>query len=628
MANISVTINEQNSQNSFDSYQLRPRAVIAIFPFKIRPIYPYVVIEPTQAYDFKDYLDLRNNVIIIADDILAMDIGTGKGAPNHTLQAQLAPTSGDIEFIQACAPGDHVMAWIVNGTTALEDLINKLKNLEPANQYESGLKFYGQVMEIQESFRVGQTGVKNTRYNLVASGFNQYNAQIYYSPFLTPKDSTNEAAFLFPKLFYKTIGDNVIQKIYSKEEGGPLSIQKQLKFMHKLLLGPGPGPTASNSPIKSVNGAFSVPKQVAKVFGRSGGSQDPTFADLASVILGLQTSGGDGPLGPNFKLDDSDINSNGDTFGCYWEPKQESDYLKGRKALRVSPTMGGTIYSLLQQVSNPAINEMYFTLRPDPSGNGNILPTMVCRQLPFITKVVDSLNNFNYTKFFDLPRFIIPKEIIMGYEISRSDALRLNATMVRQDASQGKPGLQGVVDSVAIQYGNWAFDTSDIKRNGMRFYPVKVDQDLIALDDKKASEVIRSYTAFISSIISNQHLKYNGVIQTFGIFDPICVGENLEFNNIVFHIEGVKHVYQVQNGLPIFRTTLSISHGIHKSGDLEALQDKENYKQFSDMRSGIIKEGTYKTIFVKASGNAGTTDTTGGSFETTEGNSGNFGGLV
>lgn len=613
MAESIVLLNEKHNQKASDSYQLRPRAVVAVFPYLIREIDPQIIsVNYKPAKEYSDYLNLRQKVIIIADDVLSLNISTAKGAPSHTLQATLAPLAQTQDYLQLIAPGDFIMSWIVNGSTALEDLIAKIKKLDPCNEYDSGLKFFGQVMSIQENYRIGANGLKNLRYSISASGFNQYNAQIFFSPFIVPKDATNEAGFLFPQLVFKNLGDNVVEKIYSDKNGDqPLSIHRQLQIFHQLLLGPGPG-TIKNNPVKSVNGAFGVPDSVAKVFGRDvSKSGVNTFADLSSVILGVQQFSDSqesawGPLGPKFKLADSvyDKKSNDQSsrsYGTYWEPEDDNLKLKGRKALKISPTMGGTVYSMLQQLSNSTINEMYVTLRAEPTPDARILPTFVCRQLPFIIEPIEKLNNFPYTKYFDLPRFLIPKEIVTEYGLSRNDALRLNSTMVRQDCSLSRPELQGMVDAIAIQYGNWSFDSNDIRRNGMRFYQVKVDQDLVALDDKKAKNVIRDYTAFISSIISNQHLKYTGTIQTFGIFDPICIGENLEFNDIVFHIESVNHVYQIQNGLPIFRTNFTLSHGTHKSGDLDALQEKDSRKGFESMRGGIIKESKYKTILVSSS---------------------------
>ena len=618
-----IEINKNFSSNSSDATNLRPRAVVAIFPFIVRELTPFITISENPSTEkYKDYLNLRNKIIIIVDDILSLNISTAKSGPNHTLQATLAPldfskerksgltstsTSENniINYLQRIAPGDYVMSWIVNGTDALDELLIKLRDLKPANEYNSGLKFLGQVMNIQETFRVAANGQKTIRFNMSASGFSQYNSQIFYSPFQTKKDASNEAAATFPSTFFENLGGNIVEELYSNKDGGALGIHKQFKNMHKILLGPGPSKISEAQPIRSVNGAFGVPAEVINILGRksqSSGAED-TFADLCSVILGVQTFDQQkkyGVLGPSFELESSFKHPSGKVYGAYYEPTggaKDKYFLKGRKGLRISPTMGGTVHSLLQQVSNPTINETYYTLRPEPTEKGDILPTLVCRQLPFITKLTEEIKDFPFTLYFDLPRFMIPKEIIMGYDISRNDALRLNSIMTKPSASVAKPKLQEFLDSLALQFGNWSSDPNDIKRNGMRFYPVQLDQDIIALDAQETETVIRKYTAFLISVINNQHLKYTGSIQTFGIFDPICVGENIEFNNIVFHIENVAHNYQIQGGIPVFRTTLALTHGTHKSGNLEALQIAKNYNEFESMHGGIIKDGKYPTEF-------------------------------
>ena len=618
---------ELKQLNASDSVQSRPRAVVLVFPYNEREIEPKIMInEPAAPAEdrYQSYLNLRNKYIIISDDILSATINTAKGNPNHNLQLSLAPLGlnemmkdgastksnpNTVNYLQKFCPGDWIMCWIVAGTDEQRKLIDKIKKGEATNSYDSGLKFIGQVMNINESFRVSSNGMKTKRFTVSAAGFNQYNSQIFYSPFVGQKANSSSGAYLFVENFYKYLQDNIIQKAYDKKDGGPLNIQKQFKGLHKVLLGPGPGDGNSKEIVRSSNGAFGVPSELAVALGRK---LDPssfrTYADICSVIIGVQQFSEDrdtgeeddtyGVLGPAFKLETS-TSRNGRTYGAYYEPdgNQEDLFLKGRKALRVSPTMGGTIYSLLQQVSNSAINEMYFTLRPEPNKEGNILPTLVCRQLPFADHLIEEIEDFSYTKYFDMPRFKIDPKTALAYDISRSEAMRLNTVMARMTVTSVKPNGGEFLDGMAIANGNWAFDENDIKRHGQRFYPVNIDQDVLALNEAKDVKVVRKYASFVTSIVTNQHLKYTGNLQIVGVHDPICVGENCEFNDIVFHIEGVSHTYQVSEGLPSFRTTLSLSHGIHKSGDYDALNESEAYELFENMAGGIVKEGQFPTEF-------------------------------
>lgn len=616
---------EIDEQNTADSVQSRPRAVVAVFPYIVRQIYPNIAInEPQESLTYQDYLNLRNKCIIISDDVLSAAVSTAKGSPNHTLQLSLAPLghskirkAGDssvsisnnnvVDYLQRMAPGDWIMCWIVKGMEEQEKLIDQLREQKtPANGYDSGLKFLGQIMNINESFRVNANGMKSKRFTVSAAGFNQYNSQIFYSPFLAAKDGTPTGAALFIKTFYKNLKQDVVSKVYDDQEGGALNIQKQLKVMHQTLLGPGPGDGNKEQPIRSTNGAFGVPAEMAKVLGRrTENGNFTTYADICSVILGVQhfseRDDDTGVLGPSyFKASNAAKKKDGTEYGAYYEPPEalKNLFLKGRKALAVSPTMGGTVYSMLQQVSNSAINEIYFTLRPEPTKDGNILPTMVCRQLPFVTKLIEPIDDFSYTNYFDMPRFLLNPKTVLAYDLSRSEALRLNTVMARMSVVNAKPGGQTVLDGMATANGNWAFDSNDIKRHGQRFYPVNIDQNIITLNEAKSFTTVRKYAAFVTSVIANQHLKYTGNVQTVGIHAPICVGENCEFNDIVFHIEGVSHTYQVgEGGLTTFRTTLSLSHGIHKNGKLDALNDAHAYELFDQMCGGIIKDGLFPTEF-------------------------------
>ena len=56
----------------------------------------------------------------------------------------------------------------------------------------------------------------------------------------------------------------------------------------------------------------------------------------------------------------------------------------------------------------------------------------------------------------------------------------------------------------------------------------------------------------------------NGTFQCIGITEPITVGDNLEIDHVVYHIEGVIHncSINVSNGVKSFRTIIKASHGV------------------------------------------------------------------
>jgi hypothetical protein len=56
----------------------------------------------------------------------------------------------------------------------------------------------------------------------------------------------------------------------------------------------------------------------------------------------------------------------------------------------------------------------------------------------------------------------------------------------------------------------------------------------------------------------------NGTFVCVGIQAPIAIGDNLEFEDVVYHIEQVVHSCSVNpaNGIKTFRTIISVSQGI------------------------------------------------------------------
>jgi hypothetical protein len=103
-------------------------------------------------------------------------------------------------------------------------------------------------------------------------------------------------------------------------------------------------------------------------------------------------------------------------------------------------------------------------------------------------------------------------------------------------------------------------DDMDIARNGLRPYLTTVP---CALEN-----VIEGgpgmWMALLSDIVMGQHMTLTGVLQTVGIQAPICIGDNIEWEGAVFHIEGVTHSCQIApGGQKSFTTTLNLTHGVH-----------------------------------------------------------------
>lgn len=606
--------------NAGDAHVQNPSALIVVYPYKIRKISPIkAVANKDKITQLNSYLELRSDPIIITGDVSSLNISTKKAGLFHNMSCVLVSKKNYLSLI---SPGDYVVCWIVNSNTQLEDLINRIKTEKSANAYDSGLKFFGKAYTIQETFQVNGS-LTETRYRLNAIGFDQYNGQIYYSPFLNVGENGPVSNQLFIDKFFSGIqtDNESFTAVLAKEK---FSIHEQFIFWHKVLLGPGSSQTeASSTPITTVNGTFGIPKTITKLFNRDvslNSSQFHTFADLMNVFVGIQKfdQGGNGVLGPDFILKDYVHNSGGRKYGMYWEPQNAKFKLAGRKMINITPNFQANIISVLQQHSNPLINEMYCCLRPEPSTLSPIVPTLVCRQIPFTTTgnfvksdggVLSNVNvnpdNIPFTLFLDLPRFQIDNTIVKSYEISRSDALRTNCVITTFSVDSGTEGTNIIYPAIALSNAGWVFDINDCKRSGLKAYQAKIDQDYFNLSDQQQENVkkLDAYNFLISDFMANMHLRYTGTISCVGIVDPICIGENLEYNDFVFHIEGVDHSYNVEqpSGIRSFSTTLAVSHGVHKSGDIEAIDnvngnDRNNFlgnektKKFYQDSSGYVQE--------------------------------------
>jgi hypothetical protein len=102
-------------------------------------------------------------------------------------------------------------------------------------------------------------------------------------------------------------------------------------------------------------------------------------------------------------------------------------------------------------------------------------------------------------------------------------------------------------------------------------------------EDKKSptNTLAKTWTHLVADWVINGHLKECGTFTCVGLQDNICVGDNLEFDGTVYHIEGVNHAFQVNpNGIKTFQTTISVSYGIDARSDSSNLYFTE--MQYTD----------------------------------------------
>lgn len=633
--------------NMTDAQTASPRAVMAIFPFQYTEVLTAQAITQGQANDLLNAYSsdvttkLRTDEpVIVTSDILSLSMTQNKSNPVGTLNAILA--SGIYNYLGVCNPGDYVMVWICPDIVTTNDLIQNIRQLQACNDIKYGLKFFGKIFSIDENFSIDGTGVKIVRYNLTANSFDQYMSQIFTNPFVSPDANNDPSKLLYANQFFsQTIGGITNGQNADLFTNIEFNAQYQVAYLHQALLGHVNLTAASSQAVlAALNNTFVIPQQIGQLFGmniQNQNSQDPlSFMDITNVIIGVQTFGsGTIPspfgntgnninpatpdFGPDFNLQGAADNSVMNNLGKMYWPQSQDNYLKGIRALNISPNMAGSNWQLVKEVSNSVINEMYTTLRLSPTGD-SIFPTFICRQLPFSLNKIQSngsisspsdgqgpdtgsaTETFNVTMYGDLPRFKIQKEQIIAYTLNKNNQNRVNLFWLLPTAYT--PGQQPIIqNAINLAVNGFSFDPSDTKRHGVRLFRNQIYEQY-NLQTAAAQQKISKYSQLLQDINGNLHLKLNGTLVTWGIYDPICIGENLEIydddnkTGILFHIEAINHSYQVLNGLPIFRTSFNLSYGL-------GLDENENVMQNENEDSADVFHPNYDFISQYVNGNDG-----------------------
>jgi hypothetical protein len=80
------------------------------------------------------------------------------------------------------------------------------------------------------------------------------------------------------------------------------------------------------------------------------------------------------------------------------------------------------------------------------------------------------------------------------------------------------------------------------------------------------------------------YLRLDGQIELFGIQEPIDVGDNIQFEDVVYHIESMSHTCVVTpDGVKSFSTSIALSHGM-PADQSEATKDFPRYAGFSNKK--------------------------------------------
>lgn len=553
-----------------------------------------------------------NKKLIITSDCTQITINKGKANYLKTLNANLKQT--DINYLNEIFPGDWIFAHIVKNEEELNNLIANIRDNKPVNKFEDGLKFVGRVNSIKKRVSVarGLRPNKTTNITINAIAFKELATFLFYDYSLSEHDiEYNNIGTWLAKLGYR------IQDLFgniNKDNRQDDNVHLIIPSLVDLIIGKGiniktlsPATEQSQGQLQSAFGAgdsktaeapyaYTIPKEVGILLGMSqnsteegGPSKKPgvtSFADIFEMLYGVQKYEGKPTNKPETFIPTLDSST-------------------GRRRYTGKPMLGSMVpfmpafvnkplWNVLQNYLNPVLNEMYTCFRVNP--DGNIMPTMVLRQIPFSTDVFNSVvegnkdkqtihrftleqaygdietekdvsnslptdltndpyKNITLTRFLELPRWRIHPTMVHDIELGRSDATRCNFIHVYgQDSALSKQNT--ITEQIALNPP--VRDDLDIQRSGLHSFMQTINVGISSTIGKTPS----AWMHVIADFLMGHHLTVSGNISCTGIYAPICEGDNIEFEGIVFHIESLTERCGMRGSAKYFETDLVLSNGV------------------------------------------------------------------
>lgn len=528
--------------------------------------------------------------LVVENDCVALSVSSSKGVLTPSMQATLLET--DVNYATAIAPGDFVFVNMLNWKEDARRIVNIARSKETGaiNGIKDGFKGVFKVQSVRKKIVTDENGTKRVYVAITGFAFTEFNNTIYYNPYLRrDNQGTDKDNLLFATNLQSDYG-----KLITPDKNP--DCQDLIRLLIQSFIGNGisdQGQTVTDGTVITANTHFTIPQQVGKFLGVSSAT---AAKDVYNYVFGIQKYSGSAGTTLASGMNPSNLKSAEGRF--YYT----SDPCVGQSLLRAEYWNQQKAWAIINQYTNAPLNELFTCFRIAP--NGKVMPTVVYRQIPFSTDHVDE-EPFNVTalttKFLNLPRWKIHPALIIGVDLGRDEAARIN--FVQYYATPPTDvGKENAYMSVQTAAGNYVHDVNDVMRSGLRPLVVTTSfQDLTIANNKYIGKICAN---ILGDAIIGEHLKLNGTLECAGIVDPIAVGDNLEYDGNVYHIEEVNHMCSVSpdNGVTMFRTVVRLSHGVDardsKSGPTYAemqhtvaYQDrKDNYVNGDRTLPGVSEE--------------------------------------
>jgi hypothetical protein len=521
-------------------------------------------------WEYRDLLrtptDTPNAVrdpLIVESDCLQVTVSDNKGTLTPNMNAILVET--DINYTAAVHPGDFVFVNMLNWEEDARAVATKAASGEPINGLDDGFKGLFKVQGVRRTIRVDPlSGTKTVLIRIDGFAFTEFNNTIYFNPNLINVNNLNNIGLF--------IGD--ISKSWTTfvSQSGKPFIQEIIAFLIQTMIGCGLPASATQvaAMVTSPNNHFLVPLQVGQLLG----VEVPTALsakDLYVYLFGIQQYSSSQAQDTATGMNPS--NSLALKYpGFYYTG---TDFCPGNSLLKPEYWNQVKLWDIINQYTNSPLNEIYTCFRvapPTTDSLGNavaprVMPTLVFRQIPFTSPDFvgqtfgtqdANASTIKVTSFMNVPRWKIGSEMVYSLDLGTDESARVNFVQYYAKSSFTKNGTDIAAETALT---NYVYDKDDIARSGLRPYVVQNQ-----FEDLPNSLVYSApiWARILGDAVMGAHLKLNGTIECVGIVDPIAIGDNLEFDNVVFHIEQIAHTCVINpvNGIKSFRTTISVSHGI------------------------------------------------------------------
>lgn len=491
----------------------------------------------------KDFTKTRaTDPLVVENDCVNVAVNVNKGTLTHSMNASLVQT--DVNYMTDVAPGDFVFVNMLNWSSHARRVADQARASKPINGWNDGFKGVFKIQSVRKVVQTDiNTGTKTVVFRISGFAFTEFNNTIYFQP-----EMINQAESQNISLYTANIQTSWSLLVSNK---GLTNGQDLIRAIIESFIGAGltdEGIRDKQGNVKSPNTLFYIPKLVGTLLGVKGAT---AAKDIYNFLFGIQqyAAGAAATLSAGFNPVNLETSGEGRFLftksRCKGESLQKPEYWNQVK-----------IWSILNQFTNSPLNEMFSTFRV--STNGRIMPTIVYRQIPFTNEDFKN-EKFEVTRFMNIPRWKIDPALVYSVDIGRDEAARVNFVQYfgRSALSNGQWGT-----SSETAAKNYLYDIDDVKRSGLRPYVASSNFDITEHNQDYASP---SWARIVGDALIGGHLKLNGTLECVGIVDPIAVGDNLEFDGIVYHIEEVAHAASYgPDGRRMFRTRLSLSSGLSK----------------------------------------------------------------